>query len=364
MMSKAEVVTSSMEELAATSGFVREALLQERVGHKVRCNVCARRCLLAPGATGWCRTRENRGGRLVTLIYGSISSLAANPIEKKPFFHFYPGTYALTVGSWSCNFACPWCQNSDISTAKPPAAGEYLSPEAFVRRVPRHFCQGTSFSFNEPTLSLEWSLDAMRLARGRGLFNTFVTNGYMTPEALDLLAQAGLQAMNVDIKGGRAAVERYAKGADVERVWEACRLARERGVHLEITTLLVPGVSDASQDLEEIARRIASELGRDVPWHLSGYHPAHLFSAPPTPREAFDLAWRIADAAGLAHVYFGNRPGSERESTWCPECGELIIQRVGFEVLRNGLRAGRCPRCGHAVSGVWGPARARAERLA
>jgi pyruvate formate lyase activating enzyme len=233
-MPRADTETSPNGKPAVASGFVREALLQERVGDKVRCNVCARRCLLGSGATGWCRTRENRGGRLVTLIYGSISSLAANPIEKKPFFHFYPGTYALTAGSWSCNFACPWCQNSDISTVAPPVAGEYLSPEAFVRRVPRHFCQGTSFSFNEPTLSLEWTLDAMRLARGRGLYNTYVTNGYMTPEALDLMVQAGLQAMNVDIKGGSAAVERYAKGADVQRVWEDCRLARERGLHLEM----------------------------------------------------------------------------------------------------------------------------------
>jgi pyruvate formate lyase activating enzyme len=346
------------------SGFVREALLQEREGNKVRCNVCARRCLLPPGGKGWCRTRENRAGTLVTLIYGSVSSLAANPIEKKPFFHFDPGTYALTAGSWSCNFGCPWCQNSDISTAPPPAAGEYLSPEAFVRRVPRHFCQGTSFSFNEPTLSLEWALEAMRLARGRGLYNTFVTNGYMTPEAFDLLADAGLQAMNVDIKGSAEVVQRYAKGADVERVWEACRLARGRGVHLEITTLLIPGVNDSPDELATMAGRIAADLGRQVPWHLSAYYPAHRFHAPPTPREALDMAWQIAESAGLVHVYLGNRPGSERENTWCPECGELLIQRLGFEVLSNRLRAGHCPRCGSAIAGVWGPARVRAERLA
>ena len=352
-----------MRETSLESGFVREALLQEREGNKVRCNVCARRCLLPVGGTGWCRTRENRADTLVTLIYGSVSSLAANPIEKKPFHHFYPGTYALTVGSWSCNFGCPWCQNSDISTAPPPVSGEYLSPEAFVRRVPRHFCQGTSFSFNEPTLSLEWALDAMRLARGRGLYNTFVTNGYMTPEAFDLLAEAGLQAMNVDLKGSAEVVHRYAKGADVERVWEVCRLARARGVHLEITTLLIPGVNDSADELATMATRIVTELGREVPWHLSAYRPAHRFNAPATPREALDMAWRVAESAGLVHVYFGNRPGSERENTWCPECGELLIQRLGFEVLNNRMRAGHCPRCGSAIPGVWGPARVRAERL-
>ena len=156
--------------------------------------------MLRPGAFGWCRTRENRAGRLITLIYGSVSALDANPIEKKPFYHFYPGTKALTAGSWSCNFGCPWCQNWAIAKVAPPATGDYVSPERFVELIKETGCQGTSISFNEPTLSLEWSLDVFRLARPRGLYNTYVTNGYMTPEALALLIEAGLEAMNVDIR--------------------------------------------------------------------------------------------------------------------------------------------------------------------
>jgi pyruvate formate lyase activating enzyme len=173
---------------------------------------------LTPGGFGWCRTRQHSDGKLLTLIYGAVSSLAANPIEKKPFYHFHPGTFVLTAGSWSCNFGCPWCQNWDISKVRPPARGRYVSPEHFVQWTSEASCQGTSISFNEPMLSLEWSLDVFRLARSRGLYNTFVTNGYMTPESLSLLIDAGLDAMNVDIKGDADVGREYCKTIDVEKV--------------------------------------------------------------------------------------------------------------------------------------------------
>jgi pyruvate formate lyase activating enzyme len=251
--------------------FVHPALLQEQANGKIRCHVCERRCLIVPGGQGWCRTRENRGGQLVTLIYGAVSSMVANPLEKKPFYHFYPGTYAFTAGSWSCNFGCPWCQNDDISKVAPPPAAGMFHRERFVELTERNHCQGTSISFNEPTLSLEWSLEVFRLARRRGLYNTYVTNGYMTPEALALLVEAGLDAMNVDVKGDPVAVRKYCKGIDVEKVWAACRMARSQGVHLEITTLVIPGVNDTDAVLRGIAMRIVNELGSKVPWHLSAY---------------------------------------------------------------------------------------------
>ena len=204
--------------------FVREALLQEAMDGKVRCHACARRCTLIPGGFGWCRTRQNRAGKLVTLIYGSVSALVANPIEKKPLYHFHPGTQALTAGSWSCNFGCPWCQNWDISKSPPPAKGDYVSPQRFIDLVQKKGCQGTSISFNEPTLSLEWSIDVFRLARQRGFYNTYVTNGYMTPEPLALSIQSGLEAMNVDIKGDATAVKKFCKMVDVHKVWAATKL--------------------------------------------------------------------------------------------------------------------------------------------
>ena len=225
---------------------LREALLQEKLNAKVRCLTCERRCEVGEGGLGWCRTRRaeslaNEDGTLYTLIYGNVSSLSANPIEKKPLYHFYPGSVALTAGSWSCNFNCPWCQNWHISKSS-PRPGRYVSPENLVAEAARRGCQGTSISFNEPTLSLEWSLDVFRLARQRGLYNTYVTNGYMTPEALKLLIEAGLDAMNVDIKGDAAAVKKHC-GTDVENVWRNCREAKQAGVHIEVTTLVIPTVN-------------------------------------------------------------------------------------------------------------------------
>ncbi len=331
---------------------VRPALLQEPLGDgRVRCRTCERRCLLRPGEMGWCRTRQNRDGTLVTLIYGIVSSLSANPIEKKPLYHFYPGTVALTSGAWSCNFACPWCQNWEISK-RPPDGGEFYSPQAFVVEAVRYGCQGTSISFNEPTLSLEWALDVFRLARQAGLYNTFVTNGYMTDEALTLLVEAGLDGMNVDVKGDARAVREYCR-ADVEVVWRNLRRAQELGVWVEVTTLVIPGVNDERAVLAGIAARIAGELGPDTPWHLTRYYPAYRFTAPPTPVEVLEQAHRDARAAGLRYVYIGNVPGHPAESTYCPSCGERVIRRWGLWQVENRLREGRCPACGTPVAGRW-----------
>ncbi len=328
--------------------FTREALLQERANDKVQCLTCERRCLLAEGATGWCRTRTNVDGTLVTLTYGNVSSLSANPIEKKPLHHFFPGSVALTAGSWSCNFGCPWCQNWDISKS-PPGKGQYMSAEEFIDAALRSDCQGTSISLNEPTLSLEWSLDVFRLARERGLYNTYVTNGYMTVQALELLIEAGLDAMNVDVKGDAKAVKKHCKGIDIEKVWRNCRLAKDRGVHLEITTLVIRSVNHDEHILRGIARRIRRELGRETPWHVSGYYPAYRFQAPPTPLTALERGWQIGKEEGLEFVYLGNVLGHRLESTYCPDCGELLIQRHGLTVVDNRLVDSTCRQCRRAI---------------
>lgn len=335
------------------SVFIRDALFEEPMDGKVRCNACERRCTLVPGGFGWCRTRQNRNGRLVTLIYGSISSLAVNPIEKKPFYHFHPGTRTLTAGSWSCNFGCPWCQNWEIAKSAPPVKGNYVSPPHFIDLVERSGCQGTSISFNEPSLSLEWSAEVFRLAKPRGFYNTFVTNGYMTPEALSFLIESGLDAMNIDIKGDATAVKKFCQLIEVEKVWAVARLARSRGVHIELTTLVIPTVNDSDSVLRGIAERIAKDLGPEVPWHVSGYFPAYRFTAPATPIQIVDRAWQIGKEAGLEFVYAGNVPGGPHESTYCPGCGELVIRRMGFEVVSCKLDAGTCPSCGRSIAGVW-----------
>jgi pyruvate formate lyase activating enzyme len=342
---------------SALEPFTRTALLQEPVrryppGARLRCLTCERRCEIAPGGLGWCRTRRHQDGELVTLTYGAISSLSANPIEKKPLYHFFPGTVALTSGAWSCNFDCPWCQNWEISKS-PPQPGRYLSPAEFVRRAVDLGCQGTSISLNEPALSLEWSLDVFRLAREAGLYNTYVTNGYMTPEALRLLVEAGLDAMNVDVKGDASAVRQYC-GTDAEVVWRNCRLAREADVWLEVTTLVVPGVNDSDGVLAGIAERIVADLGPEVPWHASGYYPAYKFEAPPTPVRALERAWHLGREAGLQFVYVGNVLGHKGENTYCPACGGQLIERWGLRMVRCRLKGGRCLHCGRTVPGVWG----------
>jgi pyruvate formate lyase activating enzyme len=284
----------------------------------------------------------------VTLTYGNVSSLSANPIEKKPLHHFYPGSVALTAGSWGCNFGCPWCQNWDISKS-PPRKGRYMSPREFVDTAIASGCQGTSISLNEPTLSLEWSLDVFRLAREEGLYNTYVTNGYMTSEALDLLVTAGLDAMNVDIKGDAEAVRKHCGGIDVENVWRNCRQAKEQGVHLEITTLVIPSVNHRESVLRAIARRIYDKLGPETPWHLSGYYPAYRFHAPPTPLSALESGWQIGKEEGLDFVYLGNVPGHRLENTYCPGCGELLVERRDLTVLKNRLSDSSCPVCGLSI---------------
>jgi pyruvate formate lyase activating enzyme len=332
---------------------IRTALLQQPTGRGIRCLTCERRCEIRPDGLGWCRTRRQQAGRLVTLTYGAVSSLSANPIEKKPLYHFHPGTVALTSGSLSCNFACPWCQNDSLSKSEPGSGyARYMSAAEFVHRAVELGCQGTSISLNEPTLSLEWSLEVFRLARERGLYNTYVTNGYMTPQALHLLVEAGLDAMNVDVKGDAPAVRRYC-GAEVEKVWRNCRLAREAGVWLEITTLVIPGVNDGDEALRGIAGRIVADLGADVPWHVSGYYPAYRFTAPPTPVATLERAWRIGKGAGLHFVYLGNVAGHRLENTYCPHCGALLVRRRGLRVTHCRLAGERCPGCARLVPGVW-----------
>jgi len=329
---------------------VREALLYKKDGNNIVCLNCERLCEIPEEGLGFCKTRKNIGGKLYTLEYGDISSISANPIEKKPFFHFYPGSRALTIGSWSCNFGCPWCQNHDISKNSPlERRGYFLSPEKFIDQIKGYKCQGTSISFNEPTLSLEYSLDVFELAKKEGFYNTYVTNGYMSDRALELLAEKGLDAMNIDIKGSEEAVRKYCK-ADVEKVWRNAVLAKQRGIWLEITTLVIPGVNDDEGCLRGIAKRIFQELGQDIPWHVTRYYPAYQFDTnvfvSETPIGSLEKAREIGQEEGLNFVYLGNFPGHPYENTYCPSCNELLIERYGFSVTKYRVaKDTRCPGC-------------------
>jgi pyruvate formate lyase activating enzyme len=346
----------------SASHCLRAAVLYEREDDRVRCRTCERSCKIAVGKLGFCKTRKNIDGKLYTLEYGDISSMSANPIEKKPFFHFFPGSRALTAGSYGCNFTCPWCQNWEISKAAPnPERCNYVSPERFVQLIKELGCQGTSISFNEPTLLLEYALDVFPRARAAGYYNTYVTNGYMSANALWLLVEHGLDAMSVDIKGCEDAVKRYC-GADVKRVWRNIRTAKRLGVHVELTTLIIPAVNDDEDCLRDIARRIKEEVGVDTPWHVTQYYPAYqsrstgLFDGQ-TPIALLERAWVIGKTEGLQYVYLGNVPGHPFEHTYCPRCGALLIERYGFGVIRYQVTTEqRCPICGAEIA-ITGTAR-------
>ncbi|MBO3839416.1 MAG: AmmeMemoRadiSam system radical SAM enzyme [Thermoproteota archaeon] len=331
---------------------VKEARFYEEIGeNETVCLTCERRCRIKEGSQGFCGTRVNVEGKLYTIVYGDISSISANPIEKKPFFHFHPGTFALTVGTWSCNFACPWCQNYEISKVQPdPGKANYVSPEEFLSIAWSNGCSGTSISFNEPTLLLEYSLDLFPIAKSRGLYNTYVSNGYMTVQALEALAKAGLDAIKFDVKGDEEAYEKYCGGVKAEIVWRNAHRARELGLHVEIVNLVIPGVNDDDECLRQLIEKHLKELGPDVPIHFTRYHPEYKFNAPPTPVKTLEKARELARSLGVLFPYIGNVPGHRYENTWCPQCGELLIKRFGFIVVSNVITVDNtCPKCGFKI---------------
>ncbi|MHA1697692.1 MAG: AmmeMemoRadiSam system radical SAM enzyme [Promethearchaeota archaeon] len=343
--------------------FIREGLLQKASadGRSSICLTCEHRCVLHTGGVGFCGTRVNHQGKIHTFVYGCISSLSFNPIEKKPLFHFHPGSTAITIGTYGCNFTCFWCQNHEISHPDLPInsflnASRYIPPESLVEKAIRHHCEGTSISFNEPTLLLEYALDLFPLARKAGLYNTFVTNGYMTTEALKKLAENGLDAMNIDIKGDKNAVKTHCN-ADSGKVWKNIIIAKKLGIHVEITILLVENVNTDRSVLESIMARIVAELGAETPVHLNRFFPMFKSTSMgyvrPTPLnlmyEARDLAIRL----GLKHVYLGNIPETKFETTTCPSCNKIVIIRHKFGVeMKNIDRQGNCIYCGHEICRV------------
>ncbi len=324
---------------------------------KVRCHLCQRRCVIPEGGRGFCRVRVNRGGQLFTLTYGNLSAIESRPIEIKPFFHYYPGSSSLTFSTWSCNFSCAWCQNHHLSGSLPPEEPRHLfSPDEVLEMALRAGDDGICVSFNEPTLLFEFCLDLFPKAKERGLYCCFVSNGYMTLEALEALIEAGLDGMNVDVKGRQEAYSRYCGGAKVDGVWEVASHARKRGVHIEIVCLLVTGVSDDDRTIDWIIERHLELLGPDTPIHFTRYFPARNFVAPPTALSRLEHAYERAKEAGIRYVYLGNIHGHEGENTYCPNCGEPLILRRGFATLAVNLSEGnKCPKCGTQIPIVGKP---------
>jgi pyruvate formate lyase activating enzyme len=339
---------------------IRLALLGEAfedpfVPGSVRCNACAHRCVLRPGRIGICGVRQNRGGWLYTLVYGRMVLSQAEPIEKKPFFHFLPGSTAYSVATQGCNFHCAYCQNWEISQAHREGIvpeSRFVAPEMAVEGAVAAGARSIAYTYVEPTIFIEYALDTMIRARAAGLHNVFVTNGYETPEALELVAPY-LDAANVDVKAANDSFYRRMCGARWEPVRDTVVEMRRLGIWVELTTLIIPGMNDDPGELRAMAEWIATAVGPETPWHISRFEPAYkLANLMPTPAATLVGAAEIAREVGLRHVYVGNAPEVENATTSCLRCGERLIGRADFAVTDWRLVEGRCPRCKHALAGV------------
>lgn len=334
---------------------MKEAGLWEGLqDHKVHCHLCCFHCKIADGKRGVCGVRENSGGTLYSLNYGRVIAQNIDPIEKKPLFHFQPGTTSYSVATVGCNFRCLHCQNFEISqmpreTGK--VAGEEVPPGEVVRGAEAFGCSSIAYTYTEPTIFFEYARDCGVPARAKGLKNVFVTNGYMTRECIDELT-GFLDGANVDVKSFDEGFYKKVCGARLAPVLESVEYMRSVGIWVEVTTLIIPTLNDSEKGLRNIARWLY-KTDRSIPWHISAFYPTYkLLDIQPTPRSIVDRAREIGLEEGLRYVYTGNVPGDPGESTYCYDCNEVLIERFGFTVRRNAIKDSGCPKCGAVVDGV------------
>lgn len=324
-------------------------------GEKVECFLCAHRCQIAAGKFGVCGVRENRDHNLITHVFGEVIAAHIDPIEKKPLYHFLPGSTSFSIATVGCNFRCPFCQNWQISQVTKKERefreGHRLSPREIIEQARIRGCRSISYTYTEPTIFFEYAYETARLGRQAGLANVFVTNGYMTEEALAAI-RPYLDAANVDLKAFRDETYRKVCGARLQPVLDSIRRMRDFGIWVEVTTLVVPGMNDGEEELGEIARFI-SGLSPDIPWHVSRFHPDYEYTnSRPTPIATLKRALALGEEAGLRYVYIGNVWG-EGEDTRCPQCHRIVLRRSGFFVEENKVKEGRCPDCGVSIAGVF-----------
>lgn len=336
---------------------MKEALLYEKLSDKkVKCYLCNQYCIIKPGKRGICAVRENIDGILYTLVYGKIVARHIDPIEKKPLFHFYPGSRSYSIATVGCNFRCMHCQNYEISQYPkeyPDIPGEEMTPEQVVKEAELTGCKSISYTYTEPTIFFEFAYDCARLAHEKGIKNVFVSNGYTSPEATEMIAPY-LDANNIDLKGDD---EFYKKivGARLNPVLETIKLMKKLGVWVEVTTLIIPDHNDSDDFLKWVAEFIKS-VDPSMPWHVTQFYPTyHLLDKPRTPISTLRRARDIGLKAGLKYVYEGNVPGEGGENTYCPECGELLIERFGFSLTKINMKGSRCFKCGYVIAGIGMP---------
>ena len=331
---------------------MHEAMLYETLpGSAVRCHVCQWRCVIQPGKYGLCRVRHNREGTLEILNYGEVSSVAADPIEKKPLFHFHPTSQAFSLGGWGCNFHCKHCQNWQISHQTPEEGGrssQVISPKEAIRLAKQYRCDGIAWTYNEPCIWLEYTLDSAKLAKKGNLYTVYVTNGFFTEEALDIMGPY-LDAWRVDLKGfSDSLYQGLAKVIKWRKILDVAKRAQDKwGMHVEVVTNIIPTLNDDDGQLAGIANWIRDELGELTPWHVTRFYPHYeMQHLPPTPVSTIERAAEIGRKAGLRFIYVGNIPGHAGENTICYSCGKLVVERVGYHTKIVGLDGSRCRFCG------------------
>jgi pyruvate formate lyase activating enzyme len=335
---------------------IKEAMLYEKLGdQRVHCNLCAHRCTIKPDRRGICGVRENREGILYSLVYGTLIAENIDPIEKKPFFHVYPASSSYSIATVGCNLNCEFCQNHEISQMPRSTlmiTGRDILPAEIVSQAKKSGSKTIAYTYTEPTIYFELAYDTAKIAHEHGLKNVFVTNGFMTTETIDTIAPY-LTAANVDLKSFRDEFYKKRCGARLKPVLESLKKMKERGIWVEITTLLIPDLNDSDEELKDIAQFIAG-LGKETPWHISRFHPQFkMMNVPVTPVSSLHRAVEIGKQKGLKYVYSGNVPGDEGEDTHCFQCGNILIKRYSFKVVKINLVGNKCNKCGTELEGVF-----------
>ncbi len=329
---------------------VETAVYEKTGGGSVRCGVCPRRCVVEEGELGFCRVRENRDGRLMSLVYGKAVSSGIDPIEKKPLFHYAPGSKALSLATVGCNLRCDFCQNFRISQEWEGVVGQELPPKRVVEQARKHGCGGIAYTYTEPTVFLEYARDTMK-ETAEDMYSVFVSNGYITEEAIDVISPH-LDAINVDLKGNEEFYRKHCGVPDPEPIFDAMVSLDKKGVLVEVTNLIIPGENDSEEDIRKRAKWIKENLGPETPVHFSRFRPDFkMLNKEPTPVSTIEKAIGIAKDVGLYHVYSGNVPGHETESTYCPDCNSLLVKRHGFSVVEFNMDKNmECINCGRKIN--------------
>ncbi len=343
--------------MTAEQYFKQAVLWEQAQGNKIQCFLCAHRCLIAEGKTGICAVRKNIGGVLYSLNYDKVVSANPDPIEKKPLFHFQPGSKSFSIATMGCNFRCEFCQNWQISQAVVETGqfeGEAISPEQIVSAAVQYDCKSISYTYTEPTIFMELASECGKLAKQNGLKNVFVSNGYQTRETIDFAAD-WLDAINVDLKAFSEDYYHRLCKAKLQPVLDTIEyIAKHTNIWMETTTLLLPDENDSDDELKRLADFLVTKAGPDFPWHISRFYPQYKYTdSQPTPPKSLQRAYEIGKQAGLLYVYLGNVPGSKQENTYCHKCGHTLIERIGYNIASNKIKNSTCPDCGEKIAGRW-----------